>query len=142
MGWIPDHVQLTGSRTRPSMVKVHWSRGVRGVGPAESTGKSGVTCWPGGSGSGAVGWRLLPTKPREMNDCVTVFSSVRADRRMTPFPSQPCKSARDRAALAASMPVTAFAYVSEIISDLPCHQADRGPPHGLGSGAAWISRIG
>ena len=37
-----------------------------GVGPAESTGKSGVIYCPGGTRSAASGWRLLPVKPREI----------------------------------------------------------------------------
>ena len=32
----------------PSIVKVHWSSGVCGVGPAERTGKPPTRCWPGG----------------------------------------------------------------------------------------------
>ena len=35
-----SHVQRTGSRTRPSMENDQLSSGVRGVGPADSTGKS------------------------------------------------------------------------------------------------------
>jgi hypothetical protein len=33
-----SHVQLRGSSTSPLIVKSHWSSGVCGVGPAESTG--------------------------------------------------------------------------------------------------------
>src|SRR6266446_58767 len=32
----------------PSMEKLHWSRFTRGVGPADRTGKSLTTYWPGG----------------------------------------------------------------------------------------------
>jgi hypothetical protein len=49
-----------------SIENVHWSRGVCGVGPAESTGKSRVTDWPGGTRTGsAPAFRRRPRKPRE-----------------------------------------------------------------------------
>src|SRR3990172_9904516 len=63
--WTSSHDQRTGFSTCPSMLKVHFSSGVRGVGPAESTGKSATPCCPGGRRSpGALSCRL-PTKPRE-----------------------------------------------------------------------------
>ena len=43
-----SQVQLTGSRTRPSIENDQRSSGVRGVGPADRTGKSVVRYWPGG----------------------------------------------------------------------------------------------
>jgi hypothetical protein len=43
-----SHVQRSGSSIMPSIVKVHWSSGVWGVGPAERTGKPPTRCWPGG----------------------------------------------------------------------------------------------
>src|SRR5689334_11267680 len=43
-----SQVQRTGSRTRPSIEKAQVARSTRGVGPAESTGKSVVRYWPGG----------------------------------------------------------------------------------------------
>src|SRR5215813_12736199 len=60
-----SHVHV---RTTPpfSIVNVHRSRGVCGVGPAESTGKSRVTDWPGGTRAGtAAVFRRRPRKPRE-----------------------------------------------------------------------------
>src|SRR5678815_5713576 len=60
-------VHETFSLTRPSMLNVHLSRGVWGVGPAERTGKSFVRYWPGGMRSFFSPPRRLPTKPRETN---------------------------------------------------------------------------
>ena len=51
------------------------SSGVRGVGPAESTGKSWVTYWPGGTRAGSAPSRARPRKPREM--CIVSESSHR-----------------------------------------------------------------
>src|SRR6266511_3340582 len=48
------------------MLKVQRSSGVRGVGPAESTGKSRVRYWPGGTRFATSDSRRLPTNPREM----------------------------------------------------------------------------
>src|SRR5262247_1770161 len=49
-----------------SIENVHRSRGVCGVAPAESTGKSRVTDWPGGTRAGsASASRRRPRKPRE-----------------------------------------------------------------------------
>ncbi len=39
-------------------VNSHLSSGVRGVGPADSTGKSRVSYWPGGSRPGGAAGRL------------------------------------------------------------------------------------
>ena len=47
-----SHGHDTGSSTAPWIVKLHSSSGVCGVGPAESTGKSRVTYWPGGTRAG------------------------------------------------------------------------------------------
>src|ERR687896_2317827 len=60
-----SHVQRRGSSTSPTTEKSHWSRGVCGVGPAERTGKSGVTYWPGGTRSLGTSSRRRPPKPRE-----------------------------------------------------------------------------
>src|SRR5437763_9531016 len=62
-----SHVHVMGSRTRPSTVNVQRSRGVWGVGPAERTGKSRTTCWPGGTRCGASVCCRFPRNPREMN---------------------------------------------------------------------------
>src|ERR1700726_4710766 len=59
------HGQETGSPTAPSTVKLHSSSGVRGVGPAESTGKSSTTYWPGGTRAGPTSRRGRPRNPRE-----------------------------------------------------------------------------
>src|SRR5918996_690747 len=61
-----SHVQRRGSSTSPTTEKSHWSSGVCGVGPAERTGKSGVTYWPGGTRSRGTSSRRRPLKPWEM----------------------------------------------------------------------------
>src|SRR4051812_39592422 len=56
--------------TAPSIVKLHWSSGVRGVGPAVSTGKSSTTYCPGGTRAGSMSRRGRPRKPREMGGMI------------------------------------------------------------------------
>src|ERR1700758_1680359 len=60
-----SHVQRRGSSISPTIVKLHRSSGVCGVGPADRTGKSLVTYWPGGIRPGGTSCRR-PRKPREM----------------------------------------------------------------------------
>ena len=60
------HVQRLGSSISPSIVKVHWSRFTRGVGPADRTGKSVTTYCPGGTRELDAVSRRLPLNPREM----------------------------------------------------------------------------
>src|SRR5688500_17545371 len=62
-----SHVHLLGSSTSPTTEKSHSSRGVRGVGPAERTGKPSTRYWPGGTRSSPSARLRLPRKPREMN---------------------------------------------------------------------------
>src|SRR6266851_8189709 len=61
------HVHLFGSSISPSMEKVHWSMLTCGVGPADSTGKSATTYWPGGTRELETLSRRLPRNPRETN---------------------------------------------------------------------------
>src|SRR5829696_6217653 len=61
----PSHVHFLGSSSSPTMEKSHSFRRVRGVGPAESTGKPSSRYWPGGSLSSCLLRR--PKKPREKN---------------------------------------------------------------------------
>src|SRR5215217_2813862 len=66
-----SQVHLLGSSISPPMEKSHSSIGVRGVGPAESTGKPSSSYCPGGS---AVSWVLRrPKKPLEKNPSVITF---------------------------------------------------------------------
>src|SRR5919112_3585470 len=58
-----SHVHLFGSSTSPTTEKSHSSSGVRGVGPAERTGKPSTRYWPGGKWSSVCLRR--PRKPRE-----------------------------------------------------------------------------
>src|SRR5207247_6203731 len=66
--WNSVHVQDRGSSTALWIVKLHHSIGWCGVGPAESTGKSSVTYWPGGMRAGSASARRRPWKPREIGD--------------------------------------------------------------------------
>src|SRR4051794_41829334 len=61
-----SHVQETASSTAPSIVNVHSSSDVRGVGPADRTGKSLTVYWPGGTRDGSTSRRRPPPNPREM----------------------------------------------------------------------------
>src|SRR5215813_8027485 len=56
--------QLRTTFLPSSIVSSHRSRGMRGVGPADKTGKSVVRYCPGGN-FGSVAWRL-PENPREI----------------------------------------------------------------------------
>src|SRR5687768_10374331 len=64
-----DHVLVLS--TSPSIVKSHSSRGVRGVGPAERTGKPSTRYWPGGTRTSPSACLRRPRKPREMNPPLT-----------------------------------------------------------------------
>src|SRR5438552_15021715 len=68
--WSSSHVHDLGSSTAPWIVKLHHSSGWCGVGPAESTGKSSVTYWPGGIRAGSAEACRRPRKPREIGDLV------------------------------------------------------------------------
>ena len=50
-----SQLQRSGSSTSPSIEKLQLSSGRCGVGPAESTGKSEVTYWPGGTRPASAG---------------------------------------------------------------------------------------
>src|SRR5215203_1961192 len=66
-----SQVHLLGSSTSPTIEKSHSSSGVRGVGPAERTGKPSSKYWPGGS---VVSWPLRrPLKPLEKNPSAITF---------------------------------------------------------------------
>src|SRR5688572_3009902 len=66
-----SHVHCTGTSTNPPRSNVHFSSGIRGVGPALSTGKPEVSCWPGGILSLWADWRFRP-KPLLANDVISV----------------------------------------------------------------------
>ena len=57
-----SHVHETSRSTAPRTVKLQSTAASGGVGPTASTGKSGVSYWPGGSREGSAGRR--PWKPR------------------------------------------------------------------------------
>src|SRR5690242_8476742 len=60
-----SHVHERGSSTSPRSSKLHESIGVCGVGPADSTGKSGVMYWPGGTRPVSDSSLRRPWNPRE-----------------------------------------------------------------------------
>src|SRR5918995_6748687 len=62
-----SHDHVLGPSTSPSIVKSHSASGVRGVGPAERTGKPSTRYWPGGIWTSPSVRLRLPRKPREMN---------------------------------------------------------------------------
>src|SRR3712207_4169684 len=66
-----SHVHLLGSSTSPTTEKSHSESGVRGVGPAESTGKPDVSYWPGGRRSSPSVRLRRPRKPREKKPSLT-----------------------------------------------------------------------
>src|ERR671914_22121 len=68
-----SQLHFLGSSTSPTMEKSHSSRGVRGVGPAERTGKPSSRYCPGGSLSSCLLRR--PKKPLEKNPSPIVFTS-------------------------------------------------------------------
>src|SRR5215203_4401326 len=61
-----SQVHRFGSSTSPTIVKSHSSSGVRGVGPAESTGKPSSRYWPRGSRPSSACLRRS-LKPLEKN---------------------------------------------------------------------------
>src|ERR671917_2148845 len=66
-----SHVHLFGSSTSPPTEKSHSSSGVRGVGPAERTGKPSTRYWPGGRRSSPSVCPRRPRKPREKKPSLT-----------------------------------------------------------------------
>src|SRR4051812_27643799 len=52
--WNCSQVHVRGSSTAPLIVNDHWSSEVCGVGPADNTGKSLTTYWPGGTRSASA----------------------------------------------------------------------------------------
>src|SRR3569623_2202649 len=61
-----------GAPRAPS-VKLHLASGVCGVGPADSTGKSRVSYWPGGRRAADPESGRRPRKPREMGDVMLML---------------------------------------------------------------------
>src|SRR5829696_8096136 len=69
-----SHVHFLGSSISPTTEKSHSSREVRGVGPAERTGKPSTRYWPGGSSVSCLLRR--PLNPREKNPSPMVYTSL------------------------------------------------------------------
>src|SRR5262249_21379316 len=57
-----------GWSTSPVIERLHWESAVRGVGPADRTGKSLTRYWPGGSRAPSSSSRRRPLNPRVTND--------------------------------------------------------------------------
>src|SRR5271154_4932198 len=73
------------------MVNSHACSGVCGVGPAESTGKSWVTYWPGGTRAGSTAGRR-PRKPREIG----AIGSLRSVQMTLPVGGDAARRSRHR----------------------------------------------
>src|SRR5687767_3606710 len=114
-----SQVHLLGSSTSPTMEKSHSSRGVRGVGPAESTGKPFSRYCPGGS---AVSWLLRrPLKPLEKNPSAITFP--------------PRSPTRTLALAKSSRSVVSRPRLSSSLETLPC------PRVIVGSVVAWAHDV-
>src|SRR6266851_7013193 len=61
-----SHVQFLSLSTSPVIEKVQLVSAVRGVGPADNTGKSLTRYWPGGRRPAGAWPRARPWKAREM----------------------------------------------------------------------------
>src|SRR5215213_10873038 len=70
-----SHVHLLGSSTSPTSEKSHSSKGVRGVGPAESTGKPSTRYCPGGRWVFCSGCLRRPRNPQEKNPSLISYTS-------------------------------------------------------------------
>src|SRR2546423_5335966 len=68
--WNSSHDHVAASSTAPLIVNVQSSRSTVGVGPADSTGKSSVTYWPGGIRLGSTSRRRRPPNPREIKGLI------------------------------------------------------------------------
>src|SRR5712691_2482881 len=76
-----SHVQFLNLSISPMSENVHSASGVRGVGPAESTGKSLTRYWPGGIRPACPLSRGRPWKAREMKFIVQAPRSSAAIHR-------------------------------------------------------------
>src|SRR5215203_191477 len=70
-----SHAHLFGSSISPTMEKSHSSSGVRGVGPAESTGNPSTRYCPGGRWVSCACCLRRPRKPREKNPSLMSYTS-------------------------------------------------------------------
>src|SRR6187401_1303783 len=68
--WSSSHVHVRGSSTRPVISNRQASSWTLGVGPADRTGKSGVTYWPGGMRPLGASASRRPRNPLEMKPIV------------------------------------------------------------------------
>src|SRR5690606_32702201 len=99
--WNSSKFQVLAVPSRSLAVNDHVSRGMRGVGPADSTGKSAVTYWPGGTLPSGPSSRRRPRKPRVTKLIVCSSPSdrpVRSSRPPVADPPTPSRSAHRRIA--------------------------------------------
>src|SRR5438067_8888212 len=82
-----SQVQRFGSFTLPIIEKSHCSRGVCGVGPAESTGKPRSRYCPGGSRPATSPCWRRPRKAREMNPSLMLCLSIPYEYISLPYSS-------------------------------------------------------
>src|SRR5438309_11765483 len=87
-----SQVHETGSSTAPWIVKLHDSSARCGVGPADNTGKSWVTYWPGGTRAASTDICRRPRKPRDNGDIgappvmvVVALGRTRGGGRVIPY---------------------------------------------------------
>src|SRR5215207_7185988 len=70
-----SHTHVFGSSTSPTIEKSHSSSGVRGVGPAESTGNPSTRYCPGGRWVSCSCCLRRPRNPREKNPSLMSYAS-------------------------------------------------------------------
>src|SRR5215217_8128988 len=70
-----SHTHVFGSSTSPTMEKSHSSSGVRGVGPAESTGNPSTRYCPGGRWVSCACCLRRPRNAREKNPSLMSYTS-------------------------------------------------------------------
>src|ERR671927_190229 len=95
-----SQVHLLGSSISPTTAKSHSSRGVRGVGPAESTGKPSSRYWPGGRLSSPPICLRRPLKPLEKNPSAITFPPLSPNRTLVLAKSRRSVVSRPRPPLA------------------------------------------
>src|SRR4051812_12269087 len=74
--WNSSQLHPATGPSAPRSTKSQLASGGRGVGPAESTGKSGVSYWPGGSRPAVDNGCRRPRNAREMNESVGITISL------------------------------------------------------------------
>jgi hypothetical protein len=79
------HVQRTSGRGPLLTVKAQLDRSTRGVGPLESTGKSSVRYWPGGSRRAVSSFRVLIIFRNQGGSIAVIDGIFLEERVVVPF---------------------------------------------------------